>query len=192
MPSQVTIEALVHSLPSMLVVETLTAAFFAEVNWRYGIPEEWFRGAMLQMWESLQKRQAMESQINANWLMLASTPQSAYRDVMHHSPTQCSDDYFIFAMTARRIAEDDYLSTPSTRSMTDGTVLGCLAALLMCNYLAEQGRVSEAWKLVGHVIRNAVAVGIHRDPDCKLWQMMSADEKLLRRRAWWGMYIWDK
>ena len=46
-------------------------------------------------------------------------------------------------------------------------------------------------KLAGYAIRNA-EVGIHRDPDWELWQVMSTDEKLLRRRAWWGMYIWDK
>lgn len=37
MPSQASnIESLVNNIPSMLVVELLTAAFFAEVNWRYG------------------------------------------------------------------------------------------------------------------------------------------------------------
>lgn len=49
MPSQATIEALVHNIPSMLVVKTLTEALFAEVSWRYGIPEDWFRGPRLQI-----------------------------------------------------------------------------------------------------------------------------------------------
>ena len=109
MPSQILIEVLVHNIPSMVVVETLTAAFFSEVNWRYGIPEKWFHGTRLQMWESLQQSQVIELQINANWpvllfAILASAPHSAYKDVVNHLPTRCSDDYFIFARAAWRIA----------------------------------------------------------------------------------------
>jgi hypothetical protein len=200
MPFVTTIEELVSSLPSMLVIETLTAAFFLEVNWRYGIPEEWFRGTRSQMWASLQNQQTAASQINANWLMLllailASAPQSAYKEIKHYAPTRSSDDYFMCAMMARRMVEDEYLSAPTAsfmESAADGTVLGCLATPLLCDYLAQRGLVSEAWKLVGQGIRNALSVGMHRDPEWKLWQMMSADEKLLRRRAWWGLFMSDK
>lgn len=200
MPFIRTIEELVSSLPSMLVVETLTAAFFLEVNWRYGIPEEWFRGTRSQMWASLQNRETVASRINANWLMLlfailASAPQSAYKEIKHYAPTRSSDDYFMCAMMARRMVEDEYLCVPTASFMdsaADGTVLGCLATPLLCDYLAQRGLVSEAWKLVGQGIRNALSVGMHRDPEWKLWQMMSADEKLLRRRAWWGLFMSDK
>ncbi|KDR75279.1 hypothetical protein GALMADRAFT_542955 [Galerina marginata CBS 339.88] len=193
-----TIDELVSYLPPMLVVETLTSAFFFEVNWRYAIPEDWFRRARSQMWMSLQH--STGSQINTNWLMLlfailAVAPQSAYEEIKHYSATRSSDDYFMCAMMARRMVEDEYLSVPSASLMVsaaDGTVLGCLATPLLCDYLAERGRVSEAWKLAGIGIRNAEAVGMHRDPEWKLWQMMSADEKVLRRRAWWGLFITDK
>ncbi|KAF8160876.1 hypothetical protein B0H34DRAFT_355803 [Crassisporium funariophilum] len=199
MPFASCIEDLVSNLPPALVIEALTGAFFAEVNWRYGIPETWFCNAMLEMSESLQQYQGPDS-INAHWLMLvfavlASAPKSAYDDVAQYSVTRCNDDYFMCSMMARRIAEDEYLNTANTSMMVsaaDGTVLGCLAALLLCHYLAERGRVSEAWKLAGNAIRNAESVGMHRDPDWKLWQTMSADEKLLRRRAWWGLFISDK
>jgi hypothetical protein len=82
------------------------------------------------MWESLQQRQATESQINVNWLML-----------LHQ--------------TARSIAE--YLSTLSASSMmvsaADGTILGRLAALLLCRDVS----VLEA----GYA--QFRAVGIHRE-----------------------------
>ncbi|PPQ93655.1 hypothetical protein CVT25_012714 [Psilocybe cyanescens] len=191
------VEELVSLLPSMMVVETLTSAFFAEVNWRYTIPEEWFREARSQMWSSLQHRR---SQINTNWLVLlfavlASAPQSAYDEVKPYSATRSNDDYFMCAMLARRLVEDEFLNVPNKSIMVsaaDGTVLGCLAIPMLCNYLAERGRISEAWKLAGQGIRNAEAVGMHRDPEWRLWQMMSKDEKLLRRRAWWGLFISDK
>lgn len=200
MPLATTVAELVPSLPSMLVVETLTAAFFADANWRYGIPEEWFRITRSHMWMSLQQRQSASAQVNAHWLILlfaimASAPQAAYDDVARVAHVRCSDDYFMCAMMARRMTDEDFLNVPSASFMdsaADGTVLSCLATPLLCDYLAARGRISEAWKLVGTAIRCAIAVGLHRDPEWKLWQMMSADEKLLRRRAWWGLFTADK
>lgn len=141
-------------------------------------------------------------QINPNWLSLlfavlasaptmTSFPEATARD----RNIESSDEFFMCAMTARRIAEDDHLNKPSLSLMVsaaDGTVLSCLAVPLLCSYLSERGRVSEAWKLVGSGLRNAEAIGMHRDPEWKKWQVMSTDEILLRRRAWWGLVIWDK
>ena len=194
------VEQLVPSLPSMVAVESLIGSYFSDVNWRYGIPEKWFRRAQTQMWMNLQLRQTEGAHINASWLMLlfamlASAPQSAYIAAGQLSSVRSSDDYFMCAMMARRIVEDEYLNAPAATLMVsaaDGTVLACLATLLLCNYLAERGRISEAWKLVSYGVRNAQAVGMHRDPEWKLWQTMSGDEKILRRRAWWGLYILDK
>ena len=70
-------------------------------------------------------------------------------------------------------------------SAADGAVVRCFAKSLMSVYLAEHGHVSEAWKLTGSAIRLAVSVGMHRDPDWPLWQVMSAEEGALRRRSWW-------
>lgn len=195
-----TVSELLTHMPSAPVVETLTTAFFAEVNWRYAIPEAWFRAARTQMWSSLQQRLVNLSQINLNWLMLlftvlASAPKSAYDEVRPYIGSYDSDDFFMCAMLARRMVEDQYLNDPNCSLMVsaaDGTVLGCLATPLLCDYLAARGRVSEAWKLVGQGLRNAEAVGMHRDPEWKLWQMMSAEEKSLRRRAWWGLFTADK
>ncbi|KAF4620331.1 hypothetical protein D9613_000355 [Agrocybe pediades] len=195
-----TVDDLLSHLPSMLVVETLTAAFFAEVNWRYAIPEAWFRATRTQMWSSLQQRLVSSSQINLHWLtllftVLASAPKSAYDEVRPYIASYTSDDFFMCAMLARRMVEDQHLNDPNCSLMVsaaDGTVVSCLATPLLCDYLAARGRVSEAWKLVGQGIRNAEAVGMHRDPEWKLWQMMSAEEKSLRRRAWWGLFTADK
>jgi hypothetical protein len=174
----------------------LLQGFFAESNWAFGIPEEWFRNALSQMWNVLEYPGPHGFQINANWLSLLFA-------VLAYSPIRppdgedgdSTDHFFMCSMTARRIAEDDYLNKPNVSLMVsaaDGTVLGCLAIPILCNYLSQRGRVSEAWKLVGNGIRNAEAVGMHRDPEWKQWHVMSKDEIVLRRRAWWGLYICDK
>lgn len=194
------IDELANRLPPMKAVEALTIAFFDESNWRYGIPEDWFHTARRDMWSSLHHSGSTTSNLNANWLMLlfailASAPPSAHKDVQHLSPYCGTDGYFMYAMMARRMAEDDFLSEPNQSFMVsaaDGTVVGCLATPILCDYLAARGRVSEAWKLIGQAIRNAMSVGLHRDPESGLWQQMSGNEILLRRCAWWALFMSDK
>lgn len=196
------IEDLIRNIPPMSITGALTQAFFNNNNWRFGIPEKWFHAACAQMWTALEYPGPHGQQINPNWLSLlfavlafaptmGSFPEATAKD----RNIESSDEFFMCAMTARRIAEDDYLNKPSLSLMVsaaDGTVLSCLAVPLLCSYLSERGRVSEAWKLVGSGLRNAEAIGMHRDPEWKKWQVMSTDEILLRRRAWWGLVIWDK
>ncbi|KAF9462402.1 hypothetical protein BDZ94DRAFT_726218 [Collybia nuda] len=196
------IEDLIRNIPPMSVTAALAQAFFNDNNWRFGIPEKWFHEACAQMWTALGYPGPHGQQINPNWLsllfaVLASAPaMGAFPDTTARDRNiESSDAFFICAMTARRIAEDDHLNKPSLSLMVsaaDGTVLSCLAVPLLCSYLSERGRISEAWKLVGSGLRNAEAVGMHRDPEWKKWQVMSTDEILLRRRAWWGLVIWDK
>ncbi|KAG6920136.1 hypothetical protein DXG01_004902 [Tephrocybe rancida] len=190
------VEDLIRDIPSKSLTTVLLEAFFTESNWRFGIPEEWFRAACAQMWNILEYPGPHGIQINANWLSLFFAVL-AYAPTLHTDPREhdTRDQYFSCALMARRIAEDDYMNKPNISLMVsaaDGTVLSCLAVPLLCSYLSQRGRVSEAWKLVGNGIRNAEAVGMHRDPEWRQWQVMSKDEVLLRRRAWWGLYIWDK
>ncbi|GLB37841.1 hypothetical protein LshimejAT787_0408920 [Lyophyllum shimeji] len=194
------VEEVIRNIPSRPITTDLLAAFFTQMNWRFGIPEKWFTTACAQMWSVLEYPGPHGMQINANWLcllfaVLASAPTSATRAPDNADDSDYADRYFSYAMTALRIAENDYMNKPNLCLMVsaaDGTVLSCLAVPLLCSYLSQRGRVSEAWKLVGNGLRNAEAVGMHRDPDWWQWQVMSKDEALLRRRAWWGLYVWDK
>ncbi|KAJ7497031.1 hypothetical protein FB451DRAFT_212266 [Mycena latifolia] len=192
---------LVQSLPSSSTVAALSQVFFKDANWRFGIPEQWFNATCADMWNVL-RYTVPQPQINPNWLsllfaILALAPRSGLDSTS--GDTDSAEQFFSYAMTARRIAEGAYLVRPSSArtSAAQGSVLACLAVPLLCDHLAERGRVSEAWKLVGHAILCAEAVGMHRDPSSRDWQKMSEDimsdeEKLLRRRAWWGLFIWER
>jgi len=190
---------LIQSLPSSSTVATLCQVFFKDANWRFGIPEHWFLATCADMWNAL-RYTVPQVQINPNWLsllyaVLALAPRDSLASTSNDIDS--AEQFFSYAMTARRIAETAYLVRPtSTRtSAAQGSVLACLAVPLLCDHLAERGRVSEAWKLVGHAILCAEAVGMHRDPSWRAWQkmtsedIMSDDEKLLRRRAWWGLFM---
>lgn len=193
-----TVQQLILKLPNKPTFDALVESYFFNLNWRYGLPQNWFNRAAGEMWSQMQTSPHQSSEINANFLtlvfsILAVAPRE---DQMAGSSTVLScDDYFMCAMVSRRIAEDDYFNTPRASTMvspSDGTVLGCLATPILASFLSERGRVSEAWKLVGSGIRNAQAVGLHRDPGWRLWQVMSQEEKMLRKRAWWSLFITDR
>ncbi|KAJ6593610.1 hypothetical protein B0H19DRAFT_27376 [Mycena capillaripes] len=191
---------LIQSLPSSSTVAALCQVFFKDANWRFGIPEQWFRVTCADMWNAM-RYNVPQVQINPNWLsllyaVLALAPRNSLDST---SEIDSAEQFFSYAMAARRIAESAYLvrSSSTRTSAAQGSVLACLAVPLLCDHLAERGRVSEAWKLVGHAILCAEAVGMHRDPSWRAWQkmsedIMSDDEKLLRRRAWWGLFIWER
>ncbi|KAF7362134.1 hypothetical protein MVEN_00559400 [Mycena venus] len=197
-----TILRLMQFLPSSSTVSALCQVFFKDANWRFGIPEQWFLATCADMWNAL-RYTVPQVQINPNWLsllyaVLALAPRN--RSESTNNDIDSAEQFFTYSMTARRIAETAYLVRPtSTRaSAAQGSVLACLAVPLLCDHLAERGRVSEAWKLVGHAILCAEAVGMHRDPSWRAWQKMTSedimgdDEKLLRRRAWWGLFTWER
>ncbi|KAJ6497794.1 hypothetical protein C8R45DRAFT_139640 [Mycena sanguinolenta] len=193
---------LIQSLPTSSVVASLCQVFFKDANWRFGIPEQWFLATCADMWSAL-RYTVPQVQMNPNWLsllyaVLALAPRTSLESTS--GEIDSADQFFSYAMTARRIAESAYLvrSTSTRPSAAQGAVLACLAVPLLCDHLAERGKVSEAWKLVCGGILCAEAVGLHRDPSWGAWQkmtsedIMSEDEKLLRRRAWWGLFVWER
>jgi len=194
-------DGLFDHIPPELHAQQLVESFFQDVNWQFGIPETWFMRTYRQMWTMLQcsSQQHWWSRLNPNWVslffsILALAPCSP-EEGNSSEDTEPHELYFRCAMTARCMAESAFLKDPSSSIMVsaaDGTVLSCLAAPLLCNYLAERGHASEAWKLVGKAICAATAIGMHQDPGWPYWQVMSEEEKLLRRRAWWGLFVWDR
>lgn len=167
---------------------------------QHRVIEHWFYKACDEMWDTLGRPGATGMEINVHWLclfyaILALSPQKGIVCPHTFKPLQESERYFANSITARRLAKDGYLATPSfspLQSAADGTVLGCIAAPLQCAYLAQIGRVSEAWKLLGGSIRAAQAVGMHRDPGWQKWKVMSDDEQALRKTGWWGLIVWDR
>lgn len=155
---------LVYHLPPRPQLDGLISAFFTERNWQFGLSERWFRSACQQMWTHLDLRcdsschtaggcAACKEDINPHWLSLLFSVLTLAPGESNTAETR--SDYFMHAMTARRFVEDQLLSSrpySTSEGAVDGGVLSCIATTFLAMYLAERGRVSEAWKLVGRSV----------------------------------------
>lgn len=63
------------------------------------------------------------------------------------------------------------------------------ALLLLSGHLQSNMQFNRLWASMGCIVRTAQGLGFHVDPGN--WQM-SAIEKELRRRLWWGIYEMDQ
>jgi hypothetical protein len=61
--------------------------------------------------------------------------------------------------------------------------------LLMCHYLQGTLELNECWNLVGLMIRSAVSIGLHLNPDNL---PLPTVEKEVRKRVWWGCFTIDR
>ena len=159
------IRDLVLKLPPRPHTEALLRAFFIERNWQFGISERWFRAAMNKMWAHLDLRcapacrmpdggcPACKEEVNPHWLCFLFS-------VLALAPTNSQNAkntavYFMAATNARRLVDDILLASPeysTSEGAVHGGVLSCIAAVFQAMYLADRGRVSEAWKLIGSYV----------------------------------------
>ncbi|KAL1938920.1 hypothetical protein VTO73DRAFT_11073 [Trametes versicolor] len=197
------IQQLVASLPSRAVVDALVDGYLAERNWEFGIPEGWFRQSCEHMWQHLALRCPGPSchmtggctrcteELNPHWLALLFAVLAL---APHRLVGSSAKTYFLKAMEARRLVEDILLASRaySQPGAVQGVVLSCIGAALLARYLADRGRVSDAWKLTGTALRNAQAVGLHRDPGWQKWDAMDKQERELRLLGWWSLVNADR
>ena len=133
-------------------------------------------------------------EINPHWLLLCFS-------VLMLAPRRdigtTGRRYFWSAMETRRLIEDVMLCSPAyvcapTQSVMHGVTLSCMATALYTCYLADNGRISDAWKLVGIQMRTAQAVGLHRDPNWVKWETIDKTERELRLLGWWFLCASDR
>ncbi|KAI0776760.1 hypothetical protein BD413DRAFT_610348 [Trametes elegans] len=197
------IQQLSASLPPQETVERLVDGYLAERNWQFGIPEQWFRRSCESMWRHLRLRcpglachlsggcPRCTEELNPHWLALLFAVLAL---APHRLVGGMAKTYFLKAMEARRLVEDILLASRASSgpSAVQGVVLSCIGGALLARYLADRGRVSDAWKLTGTALRNAQAVGLHRDPGWQKWESMDKQELELRVLGWWLLVMSDR
>ncbi|KAI0830224.1 hypothetical protein BC628DRAFT_1313978 [Trametes gibbosa] len=198
------IQRMLSDLPPRENIDELINGFFAERNWEFALPERWFRHSCEEMWRHLELKCAnyaacivsggcerCTKELNPHWLSL-------FFAVLALAPRRFvganAKSYFLKAMEARRLIEDMILAArayPHSCSAS-GVVQSSLAAALLAKYFADQGQVSDAWKLAGTALRTAQAAGLHRDPGWRKWDHMDRQERELRLVAWWSLVVADR
>lgn len=209
-PMAVPMRALVANMPPRAIIYSLLDTFFAARNWEFGLPEGWVRRSCNTMFSYLDRRcpgttcrfpgicTACNEIINPHWiallfaiLALAPAPAAGVTgtDTIDHAA------YFTQALTAKRLGEDILLAVPvycMSEKYVQGATHSCIAAALLSAYLADRGRMSEAWKVVGYGMRVAQAMGLHRDPCWRKWDHMSKEEAEMRTLGWWLLWMRDR
>lgn len=179
------LHGLVHSLPEQHECDVLIHTFFASENWRFGLPENVILGIFKSMWEVIGADSSSLNRVKVNWLTLLFA-------IFALSPgcknEEQSRKFFLHSLTGRRIAEDLlFASLASPRmpvSVTEGAALGCIATVLLANYMCDRGQATEAWKMIGTSVRNAQNAGLHMSPAWNRWKDMTEPEKTIRLCAW--------
>ena len=76
-----------------------------------------------------------------------------------------------------------------TRSIFESANLALVQALLLLsNYTQKRNRPNTGWNYLGLAVRMALSLGLHKEfPN---WEI-SLLEREMRRRVWWGLFIFD-
>ncbi|KAH9852903.1 hypothetical protein C2E23DRAFT_729689 [Lenzites betulinus] len=197
------IRRILSDLPPREKITELIDGFFAERNWEFTIPERWFRDSCEEMLRHLELRcddytcvasggcDRCTKAPNPHWLSLFFAVLALAPRLIVGADAKV---YFLKAMEARRLIEDMILAArayPHSCSAS-GVVQSSLAAALLAKYFADQGKVSDSWKIVGAALRSAQAAGLHRDPGWRKWDNMDRQERELRLVAWWSLFTADR
>ncbi|KAH7128540.1 fungal-specific transcription factor domain-containing protein [Dendryphion nanum] len=93
---------------------------------------------------------------------------------------QIAEFYISASQQALRLSS--YLSRASVRTLQ--------AMVLICYFLMNDNHASDAWSFGGILMRQAYAMGLHRDPDI-ITPRCSQSDKQQRRKLWQAVYFQD-
>ena len=102
------------------------------------------------------------------------------RTASETSRAQIAEFYVSASQQALRLS--GYLSRTSVRTLQ--------AMVLICYFLMNDNHASDAWAFGGLLIRQAYAMGLHRDPDV-ISPRSSLSEKQQRRKLWQAVLFQD-
>jgi hypothetical protein len=97
-----------------------------------------------------------------------------------HERAQIAEFYVSASQQALRISS--YLSRASVRTLQ--------AMVLICYFLMNDNHASDAWSFGGVLMRQAYAMGLHRDPDIQT-PRCSISDKQQRRKLWQAIFFQD-
>lgn len=177
-------------LPPRSVLDCLLQNFFKEANWIYEmIHPTTFLIRYESWWNKVADVCVADVEFGVLVLRICAysaqfLPSRAYTaDTICGTPlSKVRDDCQKLAMELSNICEPI-----GPRSLTSVQQLFFAAC-----YAKNEGRMKEAWFLLGRAIRLAQDLGLHLEPPGVFGEQIDDLEKEMRRRTFWNLYIWDR
>ncbi|KAK9773180.1 hypothetical protein SCAR479_10097 [Seiridium cardinale] len=159
-----------HSLVSRQVMNQLIDSYFAIYHVSYPfIHEATFRA---------QFHEIIPRPSHRSWQMLLSTVLALGAWCMSHPSGDLHDDLYHYALS---LGEDESM-------FESGNFTFVQALVLLSNLSQKRNKPNTGSNFLGLAVRMALSLGLHRElPD---WDI-SLLQRELRRRIWWGLYIFD-
>ncbi|KAK9413418.1 putative C6 transcription factor [Seiridium unicorne] len=159
-----------HSLVSRPVMNQLIDSYFAIYHVSYPfIHEATFRA---------QFHEIIPRPSHRSWQMLLSTVLALGAWCMSHPSGDLHDDLYHYALS---LGEDESM-------FESGNFTFVQALVLLSNLSQKRNKPNTGSNFLGLAVRMALSLGLHRElPD---WDI-SLLQRELRRRIWWGLYIFD-
>ncbi|EXJ68443.1 uncharacterized protein A1O5_08235 [Cladophialophora psammophila CBS 110553] len=167
-----------YELPPRDLADSLVDLYFNHVHRLYPfVHEPSFRTQYERMWIN----DGDHSDTKATWLALLNLIFAHACEF--HDPIQdrnASNSATRFLVRARNIV--------FAHIFKEGNLELVQALLLMCHYLQGTLELTECWSLSGLMIRTSISIGLHLNPSTA----MSAVEREVRKRVWWGCFVIDR
>lgn len=180
-----------HHLPKRAILDCLIQNFFKEVNW---IHEMIYSTSFLTQyeawWDMLSRARMEDLEFGVLLLRICAYSAQFLPSRGYTADTICGVSISMIRKHCHKLADSLTRLCESAGGMRSFTSIQALC--FAASYLENEGRMKEAWYLMGNVINFALDIGIHREATASLSLQLSNVEKDMRRRVFWNLYIWDR
>ncbi|KAI1434965.1 hypothetical protein GGR50DRAFT_357429 [Xylaria sp. CBS 124048] len=202
-------KSLIRQLPARIYVDELVDIYLCEVNWQYLCIDEPLVKRLMQEWASLPFHVLSGSGPLALDPMLRALPSLLFQMMacaLHYLP-QGKEEHFESLKYTSDMTFDDLAMEFSEAGAAILTLLGkrqmslstVLAGWCRSSFLKFTGMVTESWHQLGTTIRDAQAIGLHRDQMDPQPRAEDSSEETIekmwraqhRRRVWLLLVVWD-
>ena len=177
-------------LPKRPVLDRLLQNFFKEVNWIYEmIHPTTFLAHYESWWHSDIEDWIHDIEFGVLMLRVCAYSAQFLPSRAYTADTICGTSLSKIREHCHKLAIDlsNLCDCASSRSLTSVQHLYFAAC-----YSKNEGRMKEAWFMLGHAIRLAQDLGLHLEPPNSSHPQLDDLEKDMRRRTFWNLYIWDR
>lgn len=180
-----------HQLPKRAILDCLVQNFFKEVNWIHEIIYSTsFLTQYEAWWEMLSSARMEDLEFGVLLLRICAYSAQFLPSRGYTADTICGVSISMIREHCHNLSDSLTRLCESVGGMRSFTSIQALC--FAASYLENEGRMKEAWYLMGNVIKIALDIGIHREATASLSSQLSDLERDMRRRVFWNLYIWDR